>query len=129
MFYNLCRNHLLSILSSIVVDAIAGRTSNPGCLGRLIALPDTDLLSFVQQNHTLAGLIVAHPTGPGADHWTVGLGGVEMNRWGMMGVVFLTMLYSFSINAAVEIGFWKISSESFKNSPVEPPLKVFTKML
>ena len=75
----------------------------------------------------LAGLFVDQSKGPTADHWTNELGGVEMGRLGVFGVLLLTLLYSFMVNVLVEIGFYKISKQPFKSSPVEPPTKVFTK--
>ena len=78
-------------------------------------------------NTQLAGLFVDQSKGPVPDHWTNELGGVEMGRLGMFFVLLLTLLYSFMVNVLVEIGFYKISREPFKSSPVEPPTKVFTK--
>lgn len=40
------------------IDALAGRRSNPGCLGKFVALPDVDLVTYIKFNHTLSPLFL-----------------------------------------------------------------------
>lgn len=108
------------------IDALAGRRSNPGCLGRVIGLPDTDLMTYVKSNHTLSPLVLGHVA---ADHWSVGVGGVEITRLGHLLVLALTLVYSFTVNALVEVAFWHIESEAFHDSGIEPTVVVFVKTL
>ena len=108
------------------IDALAGRRSNPGCLGRVIGLPDTDLMTYVKSNHTLSPLVLGHVA---ADHWSVGVGGVEITRLGHLLVLALTLVYSFTVNALVEVAFWHVESEAFHDSGIEPTVVVFVKTL
>lgn len=82
------------------VDTLAGRKSNPGCIGLLVGLPETDLVGFIKFNHTLSNIFVGNQPG---QHWTEGLGGVELTVLGRAGIVLLTMLFSLTVNVFVEL--------------------------
>jgi hypothetical protein len=108
------------------IDALAGRRSNPGCLGTVIGLPDTDLMTYVTTNHTLSPLFLGHVA---TDHWSAGVGGVEITRLGHLLVLALTLVYSFTVNALVEVAFWHVESETFHDSGIEPTVVIFVKTL
>jgi hypothetical protein len=77
-------------------------------------------LSFIKYNHTLSNLVAVNQPG---QHWSEEMGGVAMNRFGMVFVLTLTLLYSFTVNALVEIIFWNISSKSFLESGFKPTVR------
>ena len=58
------------------ISTLAGRMSNPGCLGFFIGLPEIDLLGYISYNHTLT--FVFRGMQPGM-HWTERAGGISMN--------------------------------------------------
>ncbi len=80
-------------------------------------------MSFVKYNHTLANLVVGPQPGV---HWSEHLGGVEINRLGMVGVLLLTLLYSFTVNASVEVAFSSLQSPEFHDSGIEPSVTTAT---